>query len=50
MSASNYKGLAGGGHGSPGELATSASATEAVLLGERDAVMLSALHHASLRW
>lgn len=50
MSAANYADLAaqqaGLGHGG----LPSASATEAALLGERDAVMLSALHRASVEW
>jgi hypothetical protein len=37
-----HRGPAGGG--------ATASATEGALLGERDAVMLGALHTASLKW
>jgi len=49
MSAANYADLA---HQRPAadRLLPSTSATEGALLGERDAVMLSALHQASLRW
>lgn len=49
MSASNYADLARQQAPARCQLA-STSATEGALLGERDAVMLSALHQASLRW
>lgn len=49
MSASNYADLARQQPPARRQLG-STSATEGALLGERDAVMLSALHQASLRW
>ena len=49
MSAANYADLAS--QAQQRRAAASASATEGALLGERDAVMLSALHQAALqRW
>ena len=48
MSAANYADLANQQCPSRRGLA-SANATEAALLGERDAVMLSALHNASMQ-
>lgn len=49
MSAANYADLAAQQCPHRRGLA-SANATEAALLGERDAVMLSALHDAAAQW